>query len=426
MKLVQQLRSFDRTVQLLLINQFTISLGFYMLMPYLAQHLSSTLGIAAWAVGLILGVRNFSQQGMFLFGGTLADRVGYKPMIMAGLTLRTVGFAALGFVHSLPALLAASALIGLAGALFNPAVRAYLALETGERRVEGFALFNVFFQGGILLGPLAGIALTGISFQLTCTVSACAFAVLTAIQLRALPARTAPADTERRESVLSQWRTVVKNRPFLLFSVVMIGSQALSFQIYLAVPLELRRIAGEGLAGTIGVGLVFALSGLTTVIWQTRLTAWCKQTLGSARSLILGLACMAFGFIPPLAASIAVTPSQESRHWVLATVPILLSALLLNLGTMLAYPFEMDIIVTLADNRYVATHYGLYNTLCGIGIAAGNLMTGAILDTAHATGTPELAWATLSAVGCVSTIAIAFLHHSGLLTPPTQRLTVSN
>ncbi len=47
-----------------------------MLMPYLASHLSVTLALAGWAVGLVLGVRNFAQQGMFLIGGTLADRRG--------------------------------------------------------------------------------------------------------------------------------------------------------------------------------------------------------------------------------------------------------------------------------------------------------------------------------------------------------------
>ena len=78
-------RSFDRPVQLLLVNQFTINLGFYMLMPYLAGHLSGTLALPAALVGLVLGVRNLSQQGMFLVGGTLADRLGYKPMIIAGM-----------------------------------------------------------------------------------------------------------------------------------------------------------------------------------------------------------------------------------------------------------------------------------------------------------------------------------------------------
>ncbi|OEV21782.1 hypothetical protein AN219_27155, partial [Streptomyces nanshensis] len=63
-------------------NQFAINLAFYMLMPYLAMHLSGDLGLAAWTVGLVLGVRNLSQQGMFLIGGSIADRLGCKAPIM--------------------------------------------------------------------------------------------------------------------------------------------------------------------------------------------------------------------------------------------------------------------------------------------------------------------------------------------------------
>src|SRR5690606_27316543 len=165
---ITQLRSFDRPVRLLMVNQLTINLGFYMLMPSLADHLSTDLGLAAWLIGLTLGVRNLSQQGMFLVGGSLADRVGYKPMILSGLVLRTVGFALLGVAEALPVLIVASALTGLAGALFNPAVRAYLAQEAGDRKVEAFAAFNVFYQMGILAGPLIGLLLGGIAFQLTC------------------------------------------------------------------------------------------------------------------------------------------------------------------------------------------------------------------------------------------------------------------
>ena len=105
-------RSFDRPSQVLMVNQFTINLGFYMLMPYLSGYLSVELALAGWAVGLILGIRNFSQQGMFLIGGTLADRLGYKPLIVAGCILRTAGFALLATSTSLGALIAASAATG--------------------------------------------------------------------------------------------------------------------------------------------------------------------------------------------------------------------------------------------------------------------------------------------------------------------------
>jgi MFS family permease len=151
-----------------------------------ADHLAHGLGLAAWAVGLVLGVRNLSRQGMLRLGGTLADRIGYKPMILTGCTLRTGAFALLAFAGTLPALIIASAATGFAGALFNPAVRAYLAQGAGQRRVEAFAAFNVFYQAGTLLGPLAGLAL---HFRAVCAVSAGAFGVLALVQARALPAR---------------------------------------------------------------------------------------------------------------------------------------------------------------------------------------------------------------------------------------------
>jgi predicted MFS family arabinose efflux permease len=419
---IAQVRTYERSVQLLMVNQFTINLGFYMLMPYLATHLAGPLGLAGWLVGLILGVRNFSQQGMFLVGGTLADRLGYKPMIIAGLVLRIVGFATLGLVDSVPALLAASAATGLAGALFNPAVRAYLAADAGERRVEAFALFNVFYQAGILLGPLVGMLLTGVSFRVTCLVAAGIFALLSIVQIRALPARRGDdaKGEQDQEGVLSQWRGILANRPFLLFSVAMIGSYVMSFQVYLALPLEVRRLGGDGTFGTAAVALLFAVSGLSTIFGQTRVTAWCKARMEPGRALVWGLLIMGVAFAPLLAATAIPVPDGGVGLWLLAAVPPALSALLLALGTMIAYPFEMDTIVRLSGDRLVATHYGLYNTICGIGITLGNLLTGVALDAARDAGMSALPWMALLVLGLVCAAALYGLHRTGRLAPPVR------
>lgn len=420
-----QVRTYERSVQLLMVNQFTINLGFYMLMPYLAAHLSGTLGLAGWVVGLVLGVRNFSQQGMFLVGGTLADRFGYKPLIVAGCVLRTVGFATLGLVDSLAALIAASAATGLAGALFNPAVRAYLAADAGERRVEAFALFNVFYQAGILLGPLVGMVLTGVDFRITCLVSAGIFALLSIVQIRALPARRAKDAKEKegqgRESVLAQWRGILANRPFLLFSGAMIGSYVLSFQVYLSLPLEVRRLGGDGEFGTAAVALLFAVSGLATILGQTKVTAWCKARYEPGQALTGGLAIMGLAFVPLLLSTAAPVPESGVGLWLLAAVPPTLAALLLAVGTMIAYPFEMDTIVRLSGDRLVATHYGLYNTICGVGITLGNLLTGAALDAARDAGIPALPWASLFVLGLACAAALYGLHRTGRLATPAPK-----
>ncbi|WP_189058057.1 MDR family MFS transporter [Longimycelium tulufanense] len=410
-----QYRSFDRAIRLLLLNQLGINLGFYMLMPYLADHLSVGLGLAGWLVGLVLGVRNLSQQGMFLVGGSLADRFGYKPLIVAGCALRTAGFGLLAVVDSLPALVVASAATGFAGALFNPAVRAYVAHDAGERRVEAFALFNVFYQTGILVGPLVGVALTNVDFRVTAGVAAIVFAGLTVLQARELPSRR--AESGRAERVLTEWRAVLTNRPFLLFSLVMIGSYVLQFQVYLSLPLEIRRLASNETSATAGVAALFATSGLLAVLCQVRFTAWLKQRVPPSRAMALGLGLMSVAFLPPGLA--AVLPEVGTSGWwgtVIAFAPVVLCGLTLTMGTLVLYPFEMDTIVTLSGNRLVATHYGLYNTLSGLGITLGNLGAGGALDLARDWGQPGLPWLTLGVVGVACVGALAFLERTGRLT----------
>jgi MFS family permease len=404
-RLWRQTRSFSAPARLLMANQFAINLAFYMLMPYLAAHLSHGLGLAAWAVGLVLGVRNFSQQGMFLIGGTLADRFGYKAPIMAGCLLRTAGFALLGWVDNLPALVFASAATGFAGALFNPSVRAYLAEEAGERRVDAFAVFNVHYQAGMLLGPLVGLALLAADFRLVCTTAAAVFAVLTLLQWRSLPSRHGHAAGAERGSVVAQWRTVAANRPFLLFATAMIGSYVLTFQVYLALPLAAADALGaEGTAVTSGL---FVVSAGVAVVGQLRLTGWAKDRWRSEQALVRGLAAMGLAFLP-----LALTPPGSSLSVLCALV---VAVVLLAAGSAVVYPFEMDTIVALSGDRLVATHYGLYNTVSGLGITLGNLVIGALWDFALRHDAVWLTWTVLAATGLGCAASVAVLAQRGRL-----------
>ncbi|AQA23480.1 major Facilitator Superfamily protein [Rhodococcus sp. MTM3W5.2] len=397
-----------------MVNQFSINVGFYMLMPYLAGYLAGPLGLAAWAVGLVLGVRNFSQQGMFLVGGTLADRWGYKPLIVAGCLLRTGGFLLLAMVDSLPAVLVAAVATGFAGALFNPAVRAYLAADSGPRRVEAFAVFNVFYQAGILVGPLVGLALTALDFRATAMVAASVFAVLTVVQIWALPTRRDGTGASRT-SVLDGWRLVVSNRPFVLFAVAMIGSYVLSFQVYLALPLQAAVAAGDSRSETVLVTSVFVVSGVVAIAGQLRITSWFAGRWGSGRSLVVGMAVMASAFVP------LIVVSGKGFGWWPAAGALLLTAGLLAVGTAAVFPFEMDTIVALSGGRLIATHYGFYNTVVGVGILLGNLGTGAVFGRARDSGMGAVTWVVLTIVGIACVGSLYLLEHSGRLDRPPAR-----
>lgn len=412
MKLVSGFRSFSWPSRMLMINQFGINLGFYMLMPYLAGYLAGPLGLAAWAIGLVLGVRNFSQQGMFIIGGTLADRLGYKPLIVAGCVLRTAGFGLLVVADSLPAVLIAAAATGFAGALFNPAVRAYLAADAGPRRLEAFALFNVFYQAGILAGPLVGLALMFVDFRATAAAAAVVFAVLTAAQLLALPQRSA-VPVQTRTSILDDWRVVAANRSFLLFAAAMIGCYVLSFQVYLALPLQARNLFPA--SDSVVTAMIFVVSGLVAVIGQMRITRYFAARWGAGRSLVIGMLVLSASFVP-----LIVLPDDTRAGRVAAGTALLVATAVLAVGSAAVFPFEMDTVVSLAGNRLVGTHYGFYNTIVGVGILVGNLATGYLMQATKSAGAPELLWVLLCVIGAVAALALYRLDRRGRLQPATS------
>lgn len=198
----------------------------------------------------------------------------------------------------------------------------------------------------------------------------------------------------------------------------MTGSYVLTFQICLALPLEVRRLGGDGEFGTAAVAVLFAVSGLSTILGQTRVTAWCEVRYEPGQALIRGLVVMGAAFVPLLLASAVPVPDGGPGRWLLAAVPPTLAALLLAIGTMIAYPFAMDTIVRLCGDRLVATHYGLYNTVCGVGITLGNFLTGAFLDAAREAGLPALPWIALSGLGLACAAAVYGPHRTGRLTAP--------
>ncbi|MGW0748126.1 MFS transporter [Streptomyces sp. NPDC002587] len=397
MKVLGSMRDFPLAVRLLLVNQLGVNTGFYLLIPYLATHLSDDLGLSAAVVGIVLGLRNLSQQGLFLIGGSAADRLGARGVIIAGCALRTVGFGSFALGDSLPWLIAASILSGLAGALFNPAVRTYVAQEAGDRKAEAFALFNVFATTGALLGPLLGSLLLLVDFRAAAVTAAGVFAALTLAQLLVLPAREVPApDT----GVLADWREAAGNRRFLAFSLAVIGMYGLENQLYLLLPRAATDASGWG--GS--VGLLFLAGTVANLLFQLRITRALKSRGSRGRWIATGLGVMGLGFLPPMLVAGTATTHP------LRLLPVLAGALLLHLGVMVAQPFVMELIPAFGRANLTGTFYGFFYTVSGVAAAVGSAAIGWSMDTAGHTGLTWLPYVCCLALGLTSAAAVANLH----------------
>ncbi|MCX3291672.1 MFS transporter [Streptomyces sp. NEAU-H22] len=393
MKTWHEIRRFPLAVRLLLVNQLGVNTGFYLLIPYLATHLTENLGLSAAVVGVVLGVRNLSQQGLFIIGGSASDRLGARGVIITGCALRTLGFALFALGDGLAVLLAASVLSGVAGALFNPAVRAYLAQEAGERRAEAFALFNVFATAGALVGPLLGSVLLLVDFRTSALTAAGIFAVLTVAQALVLPARRAEPSGG---GLIGDWREVLGNRAFLAFALAMVGMFTLENQLYLLLPDGARDATGwDGAAG-----LVFLVGTVANLALQLRITRSLKTRGSRGRWIVVGLTVMGLAFLPP-----ALLPGL---------VPVLAGALLLSTGIMIAQPFVMELIPGFGRPGLTGTYFGIFYVVSGVAAAVGNAAVGWAMDTGEQ-GTAWLPWACCALFGAASALGVARLHRRGAL-----------
>ncbi|TDE56528.1 MFS transporter [Nonomuraea mesophila] len=339
-------------VRLLLVNQFGVNVGFYLLVPYLATHLTGDLRMSVAATAIVLGVRNLAQQGLFIIGGTAADRLGARRVIIAGCGLRAAGFGLFAFGDGLAVLVAAAVLSGLAGALFNPAVRAYIAVEAPDR-ARAFALFNVFAQAGALCGPVLGAVLLLADFRVVAVTAALIFLVLTVAQALVLPARDVPPSGT---SLLGDWRACLADRRFLGFALALSGMYALQNQLYLVLPLEAERTTGRPEA----VAAVFVISTVVTLVLQVPITRFLDRRRGGA--IAGGMAVMGLGFLAP-----ALLPGP---------VPVLVAVLALAVGVMMAQPFVYDVVGSSGGPSRSGTYFGMFYMVSGVVAAVSTVVIG--------------------------------------------------
>jgi predicted MFS family arabinose efflux permease len=396
---LRTIRSFTAqplAVRLLLVNQLGVNLGFYMVIPYLAVHLEASAGMSLAAIGIVLGVRNLAQQGLFLIGGTASDRLGPRGVIIAGCLMRAFGFGLFALTPSLPVLIAASVVSGVAGALFNPAVRAYVAEAAGERRAEAFALFNLFANTGMCLGPVVGSALVVVDFRLGALVSALVFLALAVAQMLALPPHRAP---KAATTVLGGWRDAFADKGFLAFTLATAALFALQNQLYLLLPKAAVDATGTAWA----TAAVFGASTVATLGLQVRSTDWCQRHLSRAAAIALGMALIGAAFLPP----VLVPAGAPGPHF----AAVLAAALLLSIGVMVAQPFVMELIPGYAPQGLTGTYFGVYYLLSGVVAALGTSAVGLVADLAG----DRAAWASwlcCALLGLASAGAVAAMRGS--------------
>jgi MFS family permease len=122
--------------------------------------LEGGLGWSESRLGVVQSIFLFLSYSVPLISGVLADRYGFKRMLLWSYVLYLPGFVLLVLTRQFAAVLAVMALIAVAAGLFKPLIAGTVRLTTdGTNRTLGFGIFYLMVNVGAFFGPMTAGAL---------------------------------------------------------------------------------------------------------------------------------------------------------------------------------------------------------------------------------------------------------------------------
>lgn len=374
-----------RGINAIMIGQFFVMGGFSMVIPLMAVHYVNNLGWAAATIGIILAFRQFFQQSITAIFGVLSDRIGPKPLLVAGMALRVVSFIALGFSESFLPVLFASLLIGLSGSMFEaPRAAALAALATPETRQRLFASVGVAGGAGTAVGTQIGALLIRLDFLWVCIGGAIAFlAVFIVLQLM-LPNFSVVSGPSGASSGMSK---ALHDKVFLLFLLLLAGHWFAWTQFGLTVTLAATEISGSESA----VAWIYLVNTAVTIGLGYLLPRYLERWWTSLDLLIYGTAILGIGLF---------LIGGAGNIWL-----VLVAALVFSIGSVISRPGQETVTANLSDPRARGAYFGVAAWSLAVGGGLGNFLGGAIYDLGR-DGNPMIPWLVYGGVAVASSIGL--------------------
>jgi DHA1 family inner membrane transport protein len=260
-----------------------------------ASVLSRGLGVPLAAVTSLIAVNQVTGV-LSPFFGPLGDRWGYRGMMLAGLSMLTVGMLASGLLPVYGVLLVGLFLAGLAKSIFDPALHAYVGERVPyQRRGLAIGMLEFAWAGSALVGiPLVGLLMERLGWRSP-------FFVLGGLGLLSLVVLGAliPSDGHQQRDIENlpgfreAWRRLSKERAAL-------GALGFGFLVSAAND-NLFVVYGVWLESSFSLTIAM-LGAATTVIGVAELvgeglTASIADRLGLKRALAAGSILSALSYI---------------------------------------------------------------------------------------------------------------------------------
>ena len=135
----------------ILIASMDVSVLFFAV-PFIAQDLQPTATQQLW----IFDVYGFVLAGLLLTMGSLGDRIGRRRLLLIGAVAFSAASLLAAYAQSAEMLIAARAVLGVAGATLMPSTLALIRnlFHDEADRTKAVAIWSAALTGGVTLGPI--------------------------------------------------------------------------------------------------------------------------------------------------------------------------------------------------------------------------------------------------------------------------------
>lgn len=348
------IQRYDPTIWIRVIGTILTTFAGFMLRPFLAFYLYDKMDGNLLVAAMVTSLHPLTGIISNLFAGSLSDKYGRKPLMVAALLIEAVSMAGYIWAESLITFAALTILNGIGASLFWPAASAQVTdVVPEEQRSEVFALLHTALNLGAAAGPLIGVAIykinPGIAFGF------CAFMLLVYCALiiwkipETLPKEAREKARKPASSPEAAPRMRIMEHPTLIaMTLAAIPVSLLYSQVEIILPQHLRTQFDDFL--TVFATLM-TINGALVVCCQLAIAKYAER-FPAHRVILIAycfLACVGFGY-----------------GWAPGLVLLIVAEIVFTIGEMLYGPQIQKSISILAPEAYRGRYFSLFGLNYGI------------------------------------------------------------
>ena len=351
---VGSFRDLRREVWLLAFITFINRAG-TMVIPFLSLYLTKNRGFSLEEVGWILTFFGLGSVAGSWLGGKLVDRIGHYKTMALSLLISGVFFIFLQFPASFWGICAGIFLVMLVADTFRPAVFVAInAYSKPQNRTRSVTLIRLAINLGFSTGPaVGGLIIAGAGYSGLFWVDGITCIMAGFLLLRLLHPKKA---VENPKEVISIPKSVMKDKPYLVFIGAMILFGFVFLQYFSTMPLYYARVH---FLNEFEIGVLLGLNGFLIFLFEMPLIKYLES---KARSTLFHV----------IAGSILVAISFLLINLTGWLGIVLIGMIFLTFGEMIAFPFSNSFALTRAEGGKQGSYMALYSIAFSIGHIFGH------------------------------------------------------